>query len=108
MRVRSLGREDPLEPGMATHSSILAWRIPMDRGAWRATVPGITKRQTCLKGLSTRAHLVLRRKGAPGKGCLPVVHPVWLHLCNSLGFWKNRCMVKWIYGWIDKWTDDGR
>ena len=28
MRVRSLGREDPLEEGMATHSSILAWRIP--------------------------------------------------------------------------------
>ena len=36
--VRSLGWEDPLEEGMETHSSILAWRIPMDRGAWRATV----------------------------------------------------------------------
>ena len=32
-QVRSLGREDPLENGMATHSSILAWRISMDRGA---------------------------------------------------------------------------
>ena len=32
-RVQSLGQEDPLEEGMATHSSILAWRIPMDRGA---------------------------------------------------------------------------
>ena len=32
--VRSLGWEDPLEKGMATHSSILAWRNPMDRGAW--------------------------------------------------------------------------
>ena len=32
-RVLSLGWEDPLEVGMATHSSILAWRIPMDRGA---------------------------------------------------------------------------
>ena len=31
--VRSLGWEDPLEEGMATQSSILAWRIPMDRGA---------------------------------------------------------------------------
>ena len=31
--VRSLGGEDPLEEGMATHASILAWRIPMDRGA---------------------------------------------------------------------------
>ena len=32
--VRSLGWEDPLQEGMATLSSILAWRIPMDRGAW--------------------------------------------------------------------------
>ena len=32
--------------GVATHSSILAWRIPMDRGAWRATVPGVTKSRT--------------------------------------------------------------
>ena len=38
--IRSLGWEDPQEEGMATHSSILAWRIPMDRGAWRATVRG--------------------------------------------------------------------
>ena len=30
-RVQSLGQEDPLEKGMATHSSVLAWRIPMDR-----------------------------------------------------------------------------
>ena len=33
--VRPLGCKDPLEEGMATHSSILAWRIPMDRGTWR-------------------------------------------------------------------------
>ena len=37
MGVQSLGQEDPLEEGMATHSSILAWRTPMDRGAWWAT-----------------------------------------------------------------------
>ena len=36
-QVQSLGWEDPLEDGMASHSSILAWRIPMDREAWRAT-----------------------------------------------------------------------
>ena len=46
--VRSLGWEDPLEEGMATHSSILAWRIPMDRGAWQATVPEVAKSQTRL------------------------------------------------------------
>ena len=38
--VQSLGWEDPLEKGMATHSSIFAWRIPIDRGAWQVTVPG--------------------------------------------------------------------
>ena len=43
--VQSLGWEDPLEEGMATHSSILAWRIPMDRGALRATVHGIAESQ---------------------------------------------------------------
>ena len=47
-RVRSLGWEDPLEEGMAIHSSILAWRIPMDRGAWRATVHGVSKSWTRL------------------------------------------------------------
>ena len=41
-----LGWEDPLEEGMATHSSILDWRIPMDRRAWWATVHGVTKSQT--------------------------------------------------------------
>ena len=44
--VQSLGWEDPLKEGMATHSSILAWGIPMDRGAWQATVHGVTKSQT--------------------------------------------------------------
>ena len=44
--VRSLAWEDPLEEGMATHSHILAWRIPVDRGAWRAAVHGVTKSWT--------------------------------------------------------------
>ena len=48
MWVRSLGWEDPLEEGMAIHSTILAWRIPMDRGAWRATVHGTAQSQTRL------------------------------------------------------------
>ena len=46
--VQSLGWEDPLEEGRATHSSILAWRTPMDRGAWLATVHGVAKSQTQL------------------------------------------------------------
>ena len=44
--VQSLGQEDPLEEGMTTHSSILAWRIPMDRGAGWATVHGVAQSQT--------------------------------------------------------------
>ena len=40
--------EDPLEEGMATHTSILAWIIPMDRGAWWTTVQGVEKSQTRL------------------------------------------------------------
>ena len=44
--VRSLGWEDPLEQRMATHSSIHAWRIPMDRGAWGATVHEVAKSWT--------------------------------------------------------------
>ena len=46
--VRSLSWEDPLEEGMATYSSILAGRIPMDRRTWWATVHGVTKSQTQL------------------------------------------------------------
>ena len=46
--VRSLGQEDPLEKEMATHSSILAWRIPLDRRAWKITVHEVAKSWTRL------------------------------------------------------------
>ena len=46
--VRSLGREGPLEQGVAAHSSIPAWRIPMDRAAWQATEHGVAKGRTTL------------------------------------------------------------
>ena len=44
--VQSLGLEDLLDEGMATHSSILAWRILKDRGAWRSIVHGVTQSRT--------------------------------------------------------------
>ena len=44
--VLSMGWEDPLEKEIATHSSILAWEIPLDRETERATVHGVTKSQT--------------------------------------------------------------
>ena len=50
--VQSLGWDDPLEEGMATHASTLAWRIPMDRGAWRATVQGDRKESDTTEQLS--------------------------------------------------------
>ena len=46
--VPSLGWEDSLEEVMVTHSSILVWRIPIDRAAWWATVHGVTKSRTQL------------------------------------------------------------
>ena len=51
MQFRSLGWEDRLEEeGMETRSSMLAWRIPMDRGAWRATVHSVAKESDTTKG----------------------------------------------------------
>ena len=50
--VQSLGWKDPLEEGMAAHSSILAWKIPIYRGAWQAMVHEVTKSPT---GLSDEA-----------------------------------------------------
>ena len=41
--VQFLGWEDPLQEDLVTHSSILAWRIPMDRGTWPATVHGLQR-----------------------------------------------------------------
>ena len=63
MGVQSLGQEDPLEEGLATHSSILAWRTPMDRGAWWATYSpqGHKERGTTE---TTPTH----RKTGPGRG----------------------------------------
>ena len=54
--IQFLGQEDPLEEVMATHSSILAWRILMDREAWRATVHSVTESDRT-KRLSTAQHI---------------------------------------------------
>ena len=53
--IPGLGRTP--EDGMATHPSILAWRIRMDRGVWQATVHGISKSWTRLKRLSIHTHV---------------------------------------------------
>ena len=58
--VPSLGCEDPLEEDRATHSSILAQKIPMKRGAWRAAVHGGRKESdTTEDSAQHTAHKVL-------------------------------------------------
>ena len=58
MQIQFLSQEDPLEEGMATHSSIFAWRIPMDRGAWWAIVLGIAELDMTER-LSTEQHSMI-------------------------------------------------
>ena len=53
-QVQSLSGEDPLEKGMASHSSIPAWRIRVDKGAWWATLHGVPKESDTPKRLSNR------------------------------------------------------
>ena len=65
--VQSLSREDPLEEGMATQSSILAWRIPMDRRAWWAIVQGVTKSRMWLSDFHFHFSLVVQWL----KRCIP-------------------------------------
>ena len=58
--VQSLSWEDPLEEEMATHSSILAWRIPMERGVWLVTVHRVTKSPTPLTSTAQHStHIVI-------------------------------------------------
>ena len=82
--VRSLGWEDPLEQELATHSSILAWRIPwtenpMDGEAWRATVHTVTKSQT---GLSDFTFTLI------------ISYIIGnLLIC----FYSSECIFQWLY-----------
>ena len=56
--VQSLGQEDLLEKEMATHSSTLAWKNPMDRGAWWARVHGVAKSRTQLSDCTLTFHFI--------------------------------------------------
>ena len=60
-QVLSLGQEDPLEKGMATHSSLLAWRIPWTEAA----VHGVAQSQAVLNC----SHTLLQRYGSHGLLC---------------------------------------
>ena len=79
--VRSLGQEDPPEKRMSIHSSILTWRIPMDREAWWAPLHGIA---------SLTAQLVKSLPAMQDPGSIPgsegIGYPLqysWASLCGS-------------------------
>ena len=77
MWVQPLGHEEPLKEGMATHSNTPAWRTPMERGAWPATVHGVTKNRTRLKRLSKHACLLVCYSQSEIIGKLVPPLPLW-------------------------------
>ena len=78
---RFLGREDPLE-GTATYSSILAWRIPMDRGVWQASYSPWGRKE-----LDTTKHIYWRRQWQLTPVLLPGKSHGWRSLvgCSPWG-----------------------
>ena len=93
MQARPLCREDPLEEGLATHSSILAWRIPMDSGAWQATVYGVIENWTQLKRLSTHTQCLLSKGFGVGWG-----DDTWVR-------WDPKEGLVWKIGGSELWTE---
>ena len=75
--VQSLGWEESLEEGMATHSNILAWRIPMDRGAWQGTLHGVAESDTeqlstywqwAIRSQNLKSFTIIPERGEEGGG----------------------------------------
>ena len=94
---RSLDWEYPLEKGMAIHSSVLAWRIPMDRGARWATVHEVAKSRTRLSGLSTHTQGETYRGFQGGVGGKEPA-------CQCRRY-KRCCIDSWVRKifWRTKW-----
>ena len=108
------GKESALQPGRPgfdpwvgkipwrrvwlTHSSILAWRIPLDRGAWQATVHGVTKSRTRLSN-KHKLNLDSNVTSNVKQNCVYVCKH-WMH------FWHNKNCVIWImlrYSILSHW-----
>ena len=95
--VRSLGWEDPLDEGMATHSSILVWRIPMDKGAWQATVHGVTESDVTKHSTFSSSSLLEFRDSILFVSLACIKMSVW-HMGTRRMFheWMNK-KIKWGY-----------
>ena len=92
--VQSLVWEDPLEKRMATHSSIPAWRIPMNRGVWQGYSPWSHKQWDINEPLSTLLH----NKWAPNWAVLKPFHS-WSHTGQiPLSTCTNSCGLDWDWG----------
>ena len=109
MWIQSLGRDNPLEGGMATYSNILAQRIPMDRRAWQATVHRVTQSQTrlyilmCVCAESLQLCLTLHDpmdcspRGSSVHGILQAIILEWVAMPSSRGIFltqgSNPCVL---------------
>ena len=92
--VQSLGQEDPLEEGMATHSSFFGWRVPLDKGAWQATEPGVaesdmtaTKHRTVEFSIDSPIPILVNTCGVEYKGYS------WLPISCCLALRAGRRMT---------------
>ena len=77
---------------MATHSSVLAWENPMDRGAWWAVVHGVTKSWTRLKQLSKHTHI---HNNSSWKLSVALVSTGWLAWTHSACASALSVLLKW-------------
>ena len=95
--IQSLGWEDTLEEGMATHSSILVQKITMDRGTWWATVHGVTESDTT-EGL-TEQHFILYSGLSPQLLFFrPLSDLFWDYFSYLMGETKDVLTTK-FHGW---------
>ena len=96
--VRSLGWEDPLEESVATHSSVLAWRIPMNRRAWRATGCKESDTTEQLKYSTARDHMqsVCRTPGVNVSSDPLSSRSFLKFLLNLLQY--CLCFMYWFFG----------
>ena len=88
--IQSLGWEDPLKEGMATHSSILAWRIPMDREGWWETVHGVTKNWTKYCNKLVNVTVSLSSMSHSSKTCSTKSRKAFRNLQSTTGWSKAQ------------------